>query len=516
MTVWIAVLALVARAADYTIEAENGTITGCTMMTDAQYSGGKAVRMTDGSDKLVLTVDIATAGKYDVVVTTAGIGGTKTVNCAVNGNATTFNATTTLADVSVGTFKLSAGTNTITITPSWTWYDIDCVKLTADASSVTFSLSSAPVTSGVTTAAQKLYTFLKDNFGKNTVSGIMTGDMSGSSVGSSITSHVDVQSVYNVSGKYPALVGFDFMNATGSDVDNGNTWYTEYTQKAVSLAQDLWNKGGIPAFSWHWRDPGRSTDSFYASETTFDFTQAMNSDGSWNTSSTIYNNMIKDIDVVAGYLLQLQNAGVACIFRPLHEAPGAWFWWGAKGADAYKKLYMLVYDEIVNVKGVKNVIWDYNYDVRYSTDWCPDEQYYDIISNDIYNDDYDYESNYVTFDKLKSLTSGKKLISLSECGPVPDIDNEESDGAMWAHWMVWYNSWSGNYVSKTANAEWQKVMADSRVITLDEMPGWVNVNITETYTIGDLARIIKNFKAGNATKYDVDAMKNSILEEINK
>jgi hypothetical protein len=259
--------------------------------------------------------------------------------------------------------------------------------------------------------------------------------------------------------------------ATGRTEDED--WCKDYTNKGIELAKDLYRRGGLPAFTWHWHDPSRVTDDFYSDKCTVKIADALNADGSWNTSSDLYKNMVKDIHTIADYFLQLQEAGAACIFRPLHEASGGWFWWGRnKDAAAFVKLYHLIFDEMVNVKGVHNVIWVWNAGVD-DADWNPGDDYYDIVSADIYNAAFDYSSSYSTFDKLKSLTGGKKLIALSENGPIPDIEKEIEEEAVWSWWMPWYNSWNGKYVDQTSAEEWKKCMSDERVITLEDLAeGW--------------------------------------------
>ncbi len=194
----------------------------------------------------------------------------------------------------------------------------------------------------------------------------------------------------------------------------------------------------------------------------------MNADGSWNTSSDIYKNIIKDIDVIADYFLALQTEGMACIFRPLHEASGAWFWWGNDGAANCIKLYQLIRNEMVNVKGVHNLIWVWNPAGVEDSDWNPGSENFDVVAIDIYNNDYDYSSNYVAFEKLKKITEGKKLIALSENGPIPDVDKTFDEEAVWSWWMPWYHSWKGKFVDKTSKEEWTKCMNDSRIITLED------------------------------------------------
>ena len=289
------------------------------------------------------------------------------VNVSVNGTNYSFQTGDRVREESeVGTFMMNQGTNTIVITPGWTWFRIDYIRIAQGGSTLEFDISDTPVDTQASDAAKTLYSFLHENFGKKTISGIMTGDMS--TANGNVTRHADVQAVYRVSGKYPALIGFDFMNATGKSEDN--PWNKDYTSASIQLAEDTYRRGGLPAFTWHWRDPSRQTDAFYTSDCNMRITDAMNADGSWNTSSTLYANIIKDIDTVADYFLGLQDKGYACLFRPLHEASGGWFWWGREGAAPFVKLYHLVFEEMVNVKGVHNVIWIWNAGEN-DGDWNP-------------------------------------------------------------------------------------------------------------------------------------------------
>ena len=461
------------------MEAESAAYENCKLVEDGKYSEGKALELTESNAKITFTYGAAESGKYTITVGYDGLYGDKVVNLSVNGNAATFNTTEKgPGEAVVGTYLMSQGDNTIVITPNWTWFRIDYITIANSESTVQFDIAQTPLDAKASDAAKTVYTFLYDNFGKKTISGIMTGDMD--KANGDVTQHPDVQAVYQASGKYPALVGFDFMNATG--INENDAWYKEYTDKSIALAKDLYRRGGLPAFTWHWRDPSRKTGEFYSNDQvktpcTVKISEAMNADGSWNTSSDLYANIIKDIDTIADYFLALQELGIACIFRPLHEASGGWFWWGTDGAANFVKLYQLIVDEMVNQKGVHNVIWVWNPCTVNDGDWNPGADYYDVAAIDIYNNAYDYSSNYAAFDKLRSLTNGKKLIALSENGPIPDIDKEFAEDAVWSWWMPWYQTWGGNFVDKTSKEEWTKCMGDDRVITLeDRSAGW------DTYT----------------------------------
>lgn len=463
------------------LEAEDAIYENCELVEGDQYSGGKALAMKESNGKISFNYTAAEGGKFTVYVGYDGQWGDKTVNITVNGSTGTFQTPVAgVGEIEVGAFIMNEGENTIEITPSWTWYLIDYIRIASAAeSSIAFDIAASPVDANASEAAKKVYTFLYDNFGKKTISGIMTGDMG--TANGDVTQHEDVQAVFAVSGKYPALVGFDFMNATGKEGDN-NAWYKEYTDKSIALAKDLYRRGGLPAFTWHWRDPSRATNAFYCNSQdsdpcTMKITDAINADGTWNTESELYQYIVKDIHTIADYFLQLQEAGVACIFRPLHEASGnpggAWFWWGTSGAEAYVKLFQLIVDEMLEVKGVHNVIWVWNPCTVEDADWNPGSSYYDVISIDIYNNPFDYSSNYAHFDKLKNLSEGKKIITLSENGPIPDIDKEFEEEAVWSWWMPWYQSWGGNFVDRTSAEEWTKCMNDERVITLEDLSeGW--------------------------------------------
>lgn len=375
-----------------------------------------------------------------------------------------------------------------------------------DNPAVPGSFSYLPVTEGATDGAQKLYNFLAVNYGVKTVSGVMTGDVSSAT----LKELPDVASFYEHTGKYPALVGFDFLFATG--VNGTDAWYQSYTQMALAAATDLWNQGGIPAFTWHWKDPSDKIDAFYtksgnASEyTDFDFTQgfvdpACTANCTWNVESETYKQIVSDIDEIADMFLTLQDAGVAAIFRPLHEASGKWFWWGTKGGAAFQALYNLVYDEMVGVKGVKNLVWVWNPEYTKDTDWNPGANKYDVISLDIY-EAWDYTTKYTTaYSELKTNYGTGKMFAVSENGPIPDMSTMAANNTKWAWWMPWYQTWDGKYLDHTVAGVWKANMESPCTISLESMPGWANYSVSTTpvaacevgYTLGtiDSARVIE-------------------------
>jgi mannan endo-1,4-beta-mannosidase len=74
----------------------------------------------------------------------------------------------------------------------------------------------------------------------------------------------------------------------------------------------------------------------------------------------------------------LQKTGDAFFWRPLHKASGSWFWWGAKGPEFCKKLYLLMYDRMVNHHGLKNLIWVWT-SQQDDYDWYPGDDVVEMI-----------------------------------------------------------------------------------------------------------------------------------------
>ncbi len=312
-----------------------------------------------------------------------------------------------------------------------------------------FNINPNLVTPNATKEAIALYQFLKDNYGKKILSGVMT-----------LNSFDETNWLKTNTGKEPAIVGLDFMHC-----NRNYTWYDN--DQPIKDAKMYWDKNGIPVFVWHWRDPSRATEEFYTRNsskptgTIFDVTKIN------DTASAEYKAMISDIDFVAAQLKKLQDQNVPVIWRPLHEAAGGWFWWGAKGAAACKKLYQVMFNRMVNYHGLKNLIWVWTREPNDDA-WYPGDEYVDMVGRDIYKQG-DHSSQISEFNSLNTLYGTKKMITLSECGSIPDVDNLITDNAAWSWFMPWY----GDYTRSSTNNSldlWKKMFASAYVITLDEMP----------------------------------------------
>ncbi|HEX2955752.1 MAG TPA: glycosyl hydrolase [Chitinispirillaceae bacterium] len=487
-------------------------------IADADASGGYYVNMKEGT--LSFKANIATAGFYTLWVhyTQTGDPVHKIQNLSLNGamiGQIDFPYTASFVHLKASAkIKLSAGANTLAITKSWGWVNVDYVELTPYEDVSPFSISSSLVSPNASINAKKIYNFLRENFQKKVISGVMTSDVmqtDGKNTPDTLENQTEVAWVMKASGKIPALTGLDFLHAVGQKTEG--EWYLGYTKATISLAETVFKKGGIPAYSFHWRDPSHVTEAFYTTYTTFNL-KKMYADSltctSYNTSSDEYQAIIRDLDIIAGYLKILAEKEVPILWRPLHEASGKWFWWGEQGPEACKGLYRLMFDRFINHHHLNNLIWVWTTDeAGDALDWYPGDEYVDIIGRDFYY--YPREANHgslaASFEKVKELFKGKKIVALSENGSIPYPDNLVGDGAGWSYFMPWNLDYTmDGWAHDNTAADWKLILNHDYVITLDEMPGWSN------YTV-QAKKPEKNATSSVSIKYNSGILDVSLIDE---
>jgi len=480
-------------SADDRYEAENAIVDQNSVLkvADSSASGGYYVNMEGGN--LSFNVTVATAGFYTLWISYSEPYDTngKIQNLSINGESTgqlSFPYQTSFVYIKASPkIKLAAGANAIGIVNSWGWINIDYIEISSYVATP-FSIANTLVTPNASDNAKKMYAFLRQNFQKKVVSGVMTNTVmqnDGKNTPDTVQNQTEVYWIDSVSGKVPALLGLDFLHATG--LNSSNEWYKGYTNATVALAEDIFKKGGFPAYCWHWQDPSKTVEAFYTQSsgnspyTTFNlnkaFTDSINYTA-FNTTSTEYQDIIRDMDTVAGYLKTLANKGIPVLWRPLHEASGKWFWWGSKGPGACKALYHLMFQQFTAVHGLDNLIWVWTTDeAGDALNWYPGDQYVDILGRDYYYYPRiaDHASLVSSFENVKDIFGGTKIIALAECGSVPYPDSMAADGANWSYFMPWYGDYTmDGWAHDNTAADWKSIMNNDYVITLDKMPGWAN------------------------------------------
>jgi len=285
------------------------------------------------------------------------------------------------------------------------------------------SQSFEPVNKNASPEAKKLLNYLYSINGKY----ILSGEHN---LNESMNRFSD--SVKAITGKYPAVWGTDFI--WDGTKDNG--------QAIVDEAIRKYKEGYIETLMWH---EGRPTDSPpYGWKESI---QGKLTDAEWKEVTTpgtqLNNRWLAQVDTIAGYLKQLQEANVPVLWRPYHEMNGVWFWWGnKKGKDGIQKLWKMMYDRYVNHFHLNNLLWvwgangprDIPADEAYAyKDFYPGADYVDVLGADIYHMDYEQKD----YDELLGLAKGK-LVALTECGELPTSAILEAQ-PKWSWFLVWTN-----------------------------------------------------------------------------
>ncbi len=236
--------------------------------------------------------------------------------------------------------------------------------------------------------------------------------------------------VYDLTGKFPAIFGQDFGFSGGEDKDSADG-----RPSMVEEAIRQYRNGAVIALTWH---AVRPTDD---EPVTFrDSVQGHLTDFEWNELLTpgtdIYNRWVEQVDVIAGYLRQLQAAGVPVLFRPYHEMNGNWFWWGGRpGEHGSAALYRQLYDRFVNVHHLDNLVWVWNVNSPGGNagpidGYYPGTKYADIVTMDIYGK---FDQSYYT--SMLALAEDKP-IALAEVGAMPSLE-VLAQQPRWAYFMMW-------------------------------------------------------------------------------
>lgn len=451
-----------------TYEAENGKLSNdMSVISGGNASGGKSVgKFESDRSYCQIKINVPSDGIYDIVIRSMGIGGPKENDIYTDGKkvGTFTSENNKFSDYTVSAVSLTKGDHNIRIIKSWGWIELDkiTVKTGAKISNSTYNITSSLVNKNSTANTKKLYSFLKDSYGKYVITGQQCdGGINGN----------EFKAIKNLTGDYPALLGLDMMDYTPSRTALGAS--SSAVEKAIEFA----NKGGIVTFCWHWNAPTEYLNStanspdgwwggFYTQSSKFDIAKVMNGQDAKGKKL-----LDRDIKEIAKQLKRLEKAGVPVIWRPLHEGSGGWFWWGAKGSDAYKKLWKYLYKELTNTYGCNNLIWVYN---GQSADWYPGDEYVDIVGEDIYPGNHVYDPQVSRFRQAINYGSKTKITALTENGCIFDIDSAVSINALWSWFMTWGGEFTvngSNYSEKyTEKSVIKKMYASKYSLTLGSLP----------------------------------------------
>lgn len=252
----------------------------------------------------------------------------------------------------------------------------------------------------------------------------------------------------------------------------------QYTDDAVELLQGVWSglpraadgsaytggtvpncdgstttmpdNGGQPAgivgMSFHEPYPGSPVKSF---DQVFCRNSPQAHDPGWfarvidyQHDTPEYRALLTDLSYLADHLAYLARYDVPVLLRPYHEmnAPSCatGFWWAGQPPQEYQALWRIMYNYLVNTRGLHNLIfvwapsaWD---GVHGTTPWAyyPGDQYVDVVGVDDYSDTPAAPTPAVR--TTASRTTASRTTAAAAGGRTP------ADGAPAAAWtQEWYD-----------------------------------------------------------------------------
>lgn len=316
-----------------------------------------------------------------------------------------------------------------------------------------------PVSPKASPETKALLDFFYQISGKHTLSGQHNFPSSGDR---------NTQFASNYIGKTPAVWSQDFGFAKAGDQDS-------YLARPDIIKEAIRQHklGSVITLCWHAVPPTADEPVTFQPLPGYDTMKLASVQGKLQEQqfkdlltpgTAIYQHWLKQVDEIAAYLKQLQDAHVPVLWRPYHEMNGDWFWWGGRYEGKYTTaaLYRQLFDRMVNYHKLNNLVWVWSVDRpsqpgREFDKYYPGNEYLDILAIDIYGNDF----NPTYYDGLLALSKGKPMV-LGEVGNPPALDILEKQ-PRWAYWVIW-----SGMVRGTAKAEYEKQAASPRVLFLED------------------------------------------------
>ena len=449
-----------------------------------EYSGKGFAYLT--STPISFNFTVAEDGMYQINAKLAQIADTngRLQTIAINGAEYSYTVPyyDTWTDFDFGIHRFYKGDNIVSLLPKYGFACFDTITISEPIFPDFSSLPTTLTDPKATLESQKLMEYLGSVYGKKIISGqqeIYGGGNNGNY-------ELEFDFLYELTGKYPAIRGFDFMN-----YNPVYGWDDQTTERIIEWVN---GRGGIATASWHINVP-KDFDNYelgdkldwtsctYATQSTF---KTENAAVNGTKENDYFNAAIK---LLAEQLLRLQDKNVPLIFRPLHEAEGnsnidgsgAWFWWGKKGAKVYVEIWKYLYKKLTDEYGVHNLIWEQNL-YAWSPNsflWYSGDEFVDIVGYDKYNTQYnrhDGKSNGPNLDAetsifytLVNFVNNKKMVAMAENDSIPGLDNLIIEKCAWLYFCPWY----GEHIldsNKNDPKDLKILYQSDYCITLDELP----------------------------------------------
>lgn len=341
------------------------------------------------------------------------------------------------------------------------------------------------VTPNPSVEAQALFRYLQNISGEKILSGQMC-----SPVGIN-----EIEYIANVTGKQPALRGFDFEHSRENEKEIQNTikW---------------WAKGGIPVIMWNWGAPAVE-DSYEKSR------KKINIEKCFEEGTPEYESFWQELTIKANYLEVLRDTNVAVLWNPFHEQNGEQFWWGKQGSAQFQKLWQIMFNYFVHERKLNNLIWVSNLSEDINKAWIPGRDFVDIIG--VGSLDYNSDQHGELYGNVRELADNIVApITFQQCASIPSPNECREKGTMWCWWL----QRAATYLQEIDQTLLFEIYNHDMIVTLDEVPDITKHFSTKTvkrdFKSGMIIPFTELKEYGIGTKSNESSIHNNQLKIITK
>jgi mannan endo-1,4-beta-mannosidase len=238
-------------------------------------------------------------------------------------------------------------------------------------------------------------------------------------------------------------------------------------RRELNIAEAIaWDRrGGVVTYTWHAVCPPDDEPVEFDGGILRDLPVA-EFDAILDPGSRLHSRWEAQVDVAAGLLRRLQDAGVAVLWRPYHEMNGSWFWWGGQ-PERFVALWRQLFTRFTGHHGLANLVWVWSPNSAYGSaapfaPFFPGHDVVDALGVDTYGGHYEREH----YEALLDLAGGKP-VGFGEVGelPTPEILDDQP---LWS----WFMTWPEVITDANDRDHIRRLYADPRVVTLGDMSAW--------------------------------------------
>lgn len=207
-----------------------------------------------------------------------------------------------------------------------------------------------------------------------------------------------MQRIHETNGNWLAMIGVDY-----ADFGRGSLTFKTPNKACI----DYWRAGGLVTVSAHHYNPANPKGGGLRDK-------GVKIEDLLVEGTDTHRRWMEQLDMLAGGLQELKDAGVVVLWRPFHEMNGGWFWWGAQNPDGFIKVWRHMFDYFSKTKGLDNLLWVYAPNHGQNTaKYYAGDSYVDLVGLDAYTDFVD-KQHIKGYDEVAALP---KPFGFTEFGP---------------------------------------------------------------------------------------------------